>query len=183
MYNARCNGTFGRRNESESESTARRGRPRAALPVEAIDAIAGLDSSSAQTLIYILKPSLTVYTLLMIVRIVMTWSPELSGEDFPWSVAFKSTEGLLDPTRKVIKPFNGLDVSPIVWVALLSFVGIELDRRAIAPRGRPPPPPALTLTRASPVRSFARSLVRSFARSPVRSFARCRRFSRDRRVF
>ena len=155
VYNARCNGTFGRRNESESEFTARRGRPRAALPVEAIDAVAGLDSSSAQTLIYILKPSLTVYTLLMIVRIVMTWSPELSGEDFPWSVAFKSTEGLLDPTRKVIKPFNGLDVSPIVWVALLSFVGIELDRRAIAPR-----PPALTLTRASLVRSFARSLVR-----------------------
>ena len=159
MYNARCNGTFGRRYESESESsfTARRGRPRAALPVEAIDAVAGLDSSSAQTLIYILKPSLTVYTLLMIVRIVMTWSPELSGEDFPWSVAFKSTEGLLDPTRKVIKPFNGLDVSPIVWVALLSFVGIELDRRAIAPR-----PSALTLTRASP------GVVRPFARSPVR---------------
>ena len=25
-------------------------------------------------------------------------------------------------TRKVVKPFNGLDVSPIVWVALLSFV-------------------------------------------------------------
>ena len=146
VYNARCNGTFGRRNESES--TARRGRPRAALPVEAIDAVAGLDSSSAQTLIYILKPSLTVYTLLMIVRIVMTWSPELSGEDFPWSVAFKSTEGLLDPTRKVIKPFNGLDVSPIVWVALLSFVGIELDRRAIAPR--PPARPD----------SLARSIVR-----------------------
>ena len=25
-------------------------------------------------------------------------------------------------TRKVVPPFNGLDVSPIVWVALLSFV-------------------------------------------------------------
>lgn len=87
----------------------------------AVDYLAELDSSTAQTLIYILKPSLTVYTLLMIVRIVMTWSPELSGEDFPWSIAFKSTEGILGPTRKVVKPFNGLDVSPIVWVALLSF--------------------------------------------------------------
>ena len=130
--------------------THRTGRRTAAVP--AIDLIAEMDSSTAQTLIYILKPALTVYTLLMIVRIVMTWSPEvrkpqnssldvlptshscpgpcvlryfviqLSGEEFPWSVAYKSTEGLLDPTRKVIKPFNGLDVSPIVWVALLSFM-------------------------------------------------------------
>jgi YggT family protein len=88
----------------------------------AIEYLAELDSSTAQTMIFVLKPTLTVYTLLMIVRIVMTWSPELSGDDFPWSIAFKSTESVLDPTRKVIKPFNGLDVSPIVWVALLSFV-------------------------------------------------------------
>lgn len=31
-------------------------------------------------------------------------------------------EPLLAATRKVVKPFNGLDVSPIVWVALLSFI-------------------------------------------------------------
>lgn len=33
-----------------------------------------------------------------------------------------TTEPLLAATRKVVKPFNGLDVSPIVWVALLSFL-------------------------------------------------------------
>lgn len=32
------------------------------------------------------------------------------------------SEPVLGVTRKVVKPFNGLDVSPIVWVALLSFV-------------------------------------------------------------
>ena len=29
---------------------------------------------------------------------------------------------MLGPTRKVVPPFNGLDVSPIVWVAVLSFL-------------------------------------------------------------
>jgi len=31
-------------------------------------------------------------------------------------------EFILAGTRKIVKPFNGLDVSPIVWVALLSFL-------------------------------------------------------------
>ncbi len=31
-------------------------------------------------------------------------------------------EPLLVATRKLVPPFNGLDVSPIVWVALLSFL-------------------------------------------------------------
>lgn len=31
-------------------------------------------------------------------------------------------EPLLAATRKLVPPFNGLDVSPIVWVALLSFL-------------------------------------------------------------
>ncbi len=84
--------------------------------------LAELDSATAATLALILNPSLSVYSLLMIVRIVMTWYPEIDGNSFPWSIAYNGTEGLLAGTRKVVKPFNGLDVSPIVWVALLSFV-------------------------------------------------------------
>lgn len=85
--------------------------------------LAGLDSETASTLALVLKPTLSVYSLLMIVRIVMTWYPEIDGKSFPWSIAYNSTEGLLEGTRKVVKPFNGLDVSPIVWVAILSFLG------------------------------------------------------------
>lgn len=57
----------------------------------------------------------------MIVRIVMSWYPEIDGKNLPWSIAYTPTEPILEATRKVVKPFNGLDVSPIVWVALLSF--------------------------------------------------------------
>jgi uncharacterized protein YggT (Ycf19 family) len=39
-----------------------------------------------------------------------TWLPSLLAE------------AVLAATRRIVKPFNGLDVSPIVWFALLSFV-------------------------------------------------------------
>lgn len=113
--------------------------------------IAELDSATAGSVALILKPLFSIYSLLMIVRIVMTWYPEIDGKEFPWSIAYNSTgtvvvfytwsrqsmrlliqlliksisfiaEFVLAGTRKIVKPFNGLDVSPIVWVALLSFL-------------------------------------------------------------
>jgi YggT family protein len=113
--------------------------------------ISELDSATAGSLALILKPIFSIYSLLMIVRIVMTWYPEINGKEFPWSIAYNSTgtivvfltwnrqsmrlliellmkcisflaEFVLAGTRKIVKPFNGLDVSPIVWVALLSFL-------------------------------------------------------------
>jgi YggT family protein len=81
-----------------------------------------INPATAGVLSAILKPTLSIASLLMIVRIVMTWFPEIEGSKLPWSIAYKPTEPLLEATRRVVKPFNGLDVSPIVWVAVLSFV-------------------------------------------------------------
>lgn len=90
--------------------------------IQTVYELAALDSATAGILLLILKPFLSLVSLLMIVRIIMTWYPELDATQLPWSLAYTPTEPILAPTRKVIKPFNGLDVSPIVWVALISFV-------------------------------------------------------------
>ncbi|KAL4425213.1 hypothetical protein ABPG75_009229 [Micractinium tetrahymenae] len=84
--------------------------------------LALLDAQSAGLLSAILKPALSLTSLLMIVRIVMSWYPELDGKQMPWTIAYTPTEPILKATRKLVPPFNGLDVSPIVWVALLSFL-------------------------------------------------------------
>ena len=47
---------------------------------------------------------------------------QIDGGKLPWSVAVKPTEPVLAPTRKAIPPVGGVDVSPIVWVAFLSFI-------------------------------------------------------------
>mmetsp|Transcript_39788 Transcript_39788/g.55255 ORF Transcript_39788/g.55255 Transcript_39788/m.55255 type:complete len:214 (+) Transcript_39788:99-740(+) len=83
--------------------------------------LAELDADTAGTLALVLRPVLALGSVLMIVRIVMTWSPDIKDTQLPWSIAYIPTEPILIPTRKLIEPVGGVDVSPIVWVALLSF--------------------------------------------------------------
>jgi YggT family protein len=94
----------------------------AAAAGPALGELAELDAAAAGALALLLKPALSLASLAMIVRIVLTWYPEVDIAAWPWSLVCAPTEPLLAATRKVVKPFNGLDVSPIVWVALLSFV-------------------------------------------------------------
>ncbi|EIE23645.1 hypothetical protein COCSUDRAFT_15230, partial [Coccomyxa subellipsoidea C-169] len=69
-----------------------------------------------------LQPILSVGILFMIIRIVLSWYPQIPGDKLPWSVVVKPTEPVLGPTRRVIQPVGGVDISPIIWVALLSFI-------------------------------------------------------------
>ena len=62
----------------------------------------------------------------------MTWYPNIKDDEFPWSIVYRPTEPLLGPTRRVIQPVGGVDVSPIVWFALLSFANeILLGRQGL----------------------------------------------------
>ncbi len=47
---------------------------------------------------------------------------QIPGNKMPWAVAYKPTEPILGPTRNLIKPVGGVDISPIIWVAILSFI-------------------------------------------------------------
>lgn len=61
-------------------------------------------------------------TFLFIVRIVLTWYPQVEATKFPFSVAVLPTELFLSPTRKLIPPIGGVDISPIVWVGIVSLI-------------------------------------------------------------
>jgi YggT family protein len=65
---------------------------------------------------------LGVMTFLFIVRIVLTWYPQVEATKFPFSLAVLPTEPLLGPTRRLIPPIGGVDISPIVWVGLISLI-------------------------------------------------------------
>jgi YggT family protein len=83
--------------------------------------VAGLDAQSAATLALVLRPVFSIGTILYVVRIVTSWYPNIDGAKFPWVVCYYPTEPFLKVTRKVIPLVGGVDVTPIVWVALLSF--------------------------------------------------------------
>ena len=81
-----------------------------------------IGSEGAKAASAVLGPLFAVSTILFIVRIVMTWYPSVPYTKLPWVVAYAPTEPLLKPTRAMIPPVGGVDVSPIVWVMTISFM-------------------------------------------------------------
>ncbi len=81
-----------------------------------------MDASTAKTVATFLQPVLSASILLMFVRVPLSWYPNIDVKKFPWSVVVIPTEPLLGPTRKFVQPQGGVDLAPLVWVALLSFV-------------------------------------------------------------
>ncbi|KAH7839068.1 hypothetical protein Vadar_034493 [Vaccinium darrowii] len=93
--------------------------------------LADLDPATAKLAIGFLGPFLSAFGFLFILRIVMSWYPKLPVEKFPYVLAFAPTEPLLSPTRKLIPPLAGVDVTPVVWFGLISF----LNEILVGPQG------------------------------------------------
>ena len=94
----------------------------ASAATNALGQLSGLDPEGAKAASAVLGPLFAVSTILFIVRIVMTWYPSVPYTKLPWVVAYAPTEPLLKPTRAMIPPVGGVDVSPIVWVMTISFM-------------------------------------------------------------
>jgi YggT family protein len=65
---------------------------------------------------------LVVMTFLFIFRIVLTWYPQVESQKLPFSLVIAPTEPFLAPSRKIIPPIGGVDITPIVWVAIISLI-------------------------------------------------------------
>lgn len=71
---------------------------------------------------WILGPLLGLMILLFIFRIVLTWYPQADLNRLPFNLVAWPTEPLLVPIRKLVPPLGGVDISPIIWVGILSLV-------------------------------------------------------------
>ena len=65
---------------------------------------------------------LAVWGLLFLVRIVLSWYPQLDLSQGPLALVRAVTEPLLALTRRLIPPIGGVDVTPVIWVGLVSLV-------------------------------------------------------------
>lgn len=65
---------------------------------------------------------LGLMTLLFIFRIVLTWYPQAQLNSFPFNLVAFPTEPFLLPTRKLVPPLGGVDISPILWVGVFSLL-------------------------------------------------------------
>jgi YggT family protein len=76
----------------------------------------------ASILTLLLSIFLGLMTLLFILRIVLTWYPQIELGKFPWNLIGAPTEPLLIPVRQLVPPIGGVDISPIIWVGICTLV-------------------------------------------------------------
>lgn len=65
---------------------------------------------------------LLVMTLLFLFRIVLTWYPNLDLTQFPYKLIYLPTEPFLTPTRKIVQPLGGIDITPIIWLGIFTLL-------------------------------------------------------------
>ena len=65
---------------------------------------------------------LAALTLAFLLRIVLTWYPQVDLKQGAWPLIAWPTEPLLSLTRRVVAPIGGVDVTPVIWVGLLSLL-------------------------------------------------------------
>ncbi len=61
-----------------------------------------------------------IYTLILLVRVVLSWFPEARRSKFYWYL-YKVTEPVLAPVRSAI-PNIGIDISPVIVIFLLNLI-------------------------------------------------------------
>ena len=63
-----------------------------------------------------------LYLFLIILRIFLTWIPNVNWETQPWYTLRAVVDPYLGIFRKFIPPFGGLDFSPIVAISVLQLL-------------------------------------------------------------
>jgi len=65
---------------------------------------------------------LAAWTLFFLARLVLSWYPRIDLQQGRLRWLGTLTEPLLAPTRALIQPIGGVDVTPVIWVGLVSLV-------------------------------------------------------------
>ncbi|MDD3149869.1 MAG: YggT family protein [Candidatus Gastranaerophilales bacterium] len=60
--------------------------------------------------------------LILIVRILLTWFPNVDWWKQPFKFLHDASEPILEPFRRLIPPMGGFDLSPIFAFLFLGFV-------------------------------------------------------------
>ena len=68
----------------------------------------------------------TIIIWIMIVRILLSWFPNINWYNQPFKAMKEITDPILEPFRRIIPPISGIDFSPII-----AFLVLEILREII----------------------------------------------------
>ena len=65
---------------------------------------------------------LSFLTLVFLIRLILTWYPKIDLTKGFWLLIALPTSSILNITRKFIPPIGGVDVGPVIWIGIISFL-------------------------------------------------------------
>lgn len=71
---------------------------------------------------------ITIYSLLLLVRILLTWFQTMEWANNIAAFLSPITDPYLNIFRSFIPPLGGIDLSPIVAIFVLNFIGSQLGQ-------------------------------------------------------
>mmetsp|Transcript_22944 Transcript_22944/g.47873 ORF Transcript_22944/g.47873 Transcript_22944/m.47873 type:complete len:175 (-) Transcript_22944:736-1260(-) len=69
-----------------------------------------------------LDPFLNFLSFAMLARVVLSWYPEQKINEMPWLLVAVPTQPLLRVVKGVIPPAFGVDITPVFWLGIFTFV-------------------------------------------------------------
>ena len=52
----------------------------------------------------------------------MSWYPKIDTSKGLWIIVLLPTSSILKFTKKIIPPIGGVDVTPVIWIGIISFI-------------------------------------------------------------
>ncbi len=65
---------------------------------------------------------LSFLTLVFLIRLILTWYPKVDLNKGFWLLIAIPTSSILNVTRKLIPPIGGVDIGPVIWIGIISFL-------------------------------------------------------------
>lgn len=85
------------------------------------------NNPSMYLLINTLNTFITIYSSLLIIRVLLTWFPQVNWYNQPFAALSQISDPYLNLFRSIIPPLGGIDFSPMVAILLLQFLGNGLQ--------------------------------------------------------
>ena len=79
-------------------------------------------NNSLQILNFSLGLFLSYLTIVFLIRLILTWYPKIDLNKGYWLLISIPTNSILNSTRKLIPPIGGVDVGPVIWIGIISFL-------------------------------------------------------------
>ena len=65
---------------------------------------------------------LSFLTIVFLIRLILTWYPKVALNKGLWLLISIQSSSILNLTRKLIPPIGGVDVGPVIWIGIISFI-------------------------------------------------------------